>query len=117
MPGEWLPYDDHSYLKDLYTYAKEIKVGMGGPDIKIYKKAQMNHSYGLIRESGGIIPTGIAVQWGNYGLINPKTDKQVTIKEIYEFGKDYLKLEYIFWSTQEPYYTEYLIPFLKEMKN
>ncbi len=117
MPGEWLPYEDHSYLKDIYSYAKVIKAGMGGPDIKVYIKAQMNHSYKLIRECDGIIPTGIAVQWGNYDLINPKTGKQVTVPEIYEFGRDFLKLDYIFWSTQKPFYSEKLIPFLKAMKN
>lgn len=116
MPGESLPDDDHNYLKDLYSYAREIKVGMGGPDIKVYKWFQMKHSYGLIRDSYGIIPTGAAVQWGNYDLINPKTGKQVTIPEIHEFGRDYLRLNYIFWSTQEPYYSEFLIPYLKKLE-
>ena len=116
MHGEWLPYDDKGYLKSLFDYAKEIKLGMGGPDIKVYRKAQMNHSYKFIRECKGIIPTGVAVQWGNYDLINPKTNEQVTVPEIYKFGKDYLKLDYIFWSTQEPYYSESLLPFLSGLK-
>ena len=77
----------------------------------------MNHSYGLIRDCAGMVPTGAAVQWGNYDLINTKTGKQVTFREIYKFGRDYLKLDYIFWSTQEPYYSEYLLPFLKGLKN
>jgi len=38
MPGEWLLFDDHSYLRDLYNYAKAIKVGMGGPDILFTRK-------------------------------------------------------------------------------
>jgi len=33
----------------------------------------MNNSYGFIDESGGVIPTGVAVQDGNYEHINPKT--------------------------------------------
>jgi hypothetical protein len=115
MPGEWLPWNDHSYLKDLYNYAKEIKVGMGGPDILVFKKGQMNHSYGFIRNCDGVIPTGAAVQDGNYEYINPMTGKVVTIEEIYEFGKDYLKLEYIFWCTQEPFYSKKLIPFLMRL--
>jgi len=113
MPGEWLPWTDHHYLRDIYGYAKEIKVGTGGPDLLVFKKSQMNHSYGLIRDCGGIVPTGAAVQWGNYEHVNPQTGKRVTIPEIYDFGKDYLKLRYIFWCTQEPFYSRDLIPFLR----
>ena len=28
-------------------------------------------------------------------------------------GADYLKVDYIFWSAQEPFYSKQLIPFLK----
>jgi len=113
MPGEWLPWTDHSYLKDLYNYAKEIKCGMGGPDILVYKKGQMNHSYGLIHDCDGVVPTGVAVQDGNYSHVNPKTNKVVTVPEIYDFGKNYLKLNYIFWCTEEPYFSKKVIPFLR----
>ncbi len=113
MPEEWLPSSDHHYLRDVYEYAREINVGTGGPDLLVYKKSQMNHSYGLIRNLSGIVPTGLAVQWGNYEHVNPRTGKPVTIREIYAFGKEYLKLQYIFWSTQEPFYSRDLIPFLR----
>ena len=113
MPGEWLPKNDKSYLRSVYKRAKELKVGVGGPDLLPYKPGQMNHSYNLIRESSGTIPTGIAVQWGNYEHENPKTGKRVTISELMEFATEYLKIDYIFWSTQEPFYSNDLIPFLK----
>ena len=90
---------------------------MGGPDIKIYKKAQMDHSYKFLKKFSKDIKTGIAVQWGNYEEINPKTGKQVTVDEIYTFGMDEIGLDYIFWCTQEPYYIDYLIPFLKKEGN
>jgi len=112
MPGEWLPWDDKGYLKSLYNFAKENDIGMGGPDIKIYKKAEMNHSYKFLKEYSSDIITGIAVQWGNYEEINPKTGNQVTIDEIYHFGQNEIGLNYIFWSTQEPFYSNYLIPFM-----
>jgi hypothetical protein len=73
----------------------------------------MNHSYPLIRECAGSIPTGIAAQWGNYEHTNPKTGKQVTISELLEFGTAYLKADYIFWCNQEPFYSEKLIPHLQ----
>ena len=115
MPGEWLPWDDKNYLKSLYVLAKEKEIGMGGPDIKIYKPAQMNHSYKFLKEYSDAIITGVAVQDGNYEEINPKTGKRVTVEEIYDFGQNYIGLDYIFWCTQEPYYTNELLPFLKTM--
>lgn len=113
MPGEWLPWDDKGYLESLYQFASENEIGMGGPDIKIYKKAQMNHSYKFLKKFASSTRTGIAVQWGNYEELNPKTAQEVTVKEIYDFGKNEIDLDYIFWCTQEPYYTKDLIPFLK----
>jgi len=112
MPGDNFPLGENSYLESIYRYARELNVGMGGPDIKVYKWWQMQHSYKFIKESRGKIPLGIAVQWGNYELVNPKTGNQVTIEEIYNFGSNELALDYIFWSTQEPFYSNHLIPFL-----
>lgn len=115
MPGEFLPWTDKSYLRDIFAYAKKIGVGVGGPDLLVYKKSQMNNSYGYIKECSGIVPTGVAVQWGNFEHVNPKTGKRVTVPEIYGFGKDYLGLNYIFWCTQEPYYSKEVIDFLKRL--
>jgi hypothetical protein len=116
MPGEWLPGSDKSYLRTVYQQARELHVGVGGPDLLPYKPGQMKHSYPLIRESDGSIPTGIAVQFGNYEHQNPQTGKRVTIPELLEFATGYLKVDYLFWSTQEPFYTEQLLPFLNHSK-
>lgn len=114
MPGEWLPEIDHGYLKEVYAYAVDHKIGMGGPDIKVYKPGQMNHSYPLLKKYSADLITGVAVQDGNLEEINPKTGKQVTVAEVYEFAKNYLHLDYIFWGTQEPYYSNSVLPFLKQ---
>lgn len=114
MPGEWLPGKDKSYLRSVYQTAQEVKAAVGGPDLLPYKRGQMNHSYGLIRELDGIVPTGIAVQWGNYEYENPKTGKRATIPELLDFATVYLKVDYIFWEYQEPFYSEGLMPFLKK---
>jgi hypothetical protein len=113
MPGEELPEQDHSYLRTVYQQAKELKVGVGGPDLLPNRRYQLRHSYPLIRDCAGLIPTGIAVQDGNYEYVNPKTGRRVTITELLEFATDYLKVDYIFWGAQEPFYSEQLIPFLK----
>jgi len=113
MPGEWLPWTDKSYLEDIYAFAKEKRIGMGGPDIKVYNKAHMNHNYKLLKQYSADIITGLAVQDGNYEETNPRTGKQVTIEEIYDFGKNYIGLNYIFWCTEEPFYTKEVLPFLQ----
>jgi len=101
-----------TYLKDMYKQAVHDGIGVGGPDIKVYKPFQMANSYPLIRDAAGIVPSGVAVQDGNYSVINPKTGKQVTIQEIYEFARDYLKLNYVFWCTEEPFYSSEVLPFI-----
>jgi len=116
MPGEWLPDKDQSYLRSVYQRAKELKVGVGGPDLLPYKPGQMSHCYPLIRECAGKVPTGIAVQQGNYQHQNPKTGQPVAISELVGFATEYLKVDYIFWFTQEPFYSQKLIPFLQAQK-
>ncbi|HEY5915338.1 MAG TPA: hypothetical protein VJA21_32550 [Verrucomicrobiae bacterium] len=64
-----------------------------------------------MRKSGAI-PSGIAVQDGNYEHRNPKTGRRATIAELFEFAAQYLKVNYVFWGTQEPYYSKDLLPFL-----
>ena len=115
MPGEWRSTNDKGYLRAVYQAAKESKVGVGGPDLLPYRPGQLKSSYPLIREVAGIVPIGIAVQDGNYEDVDPKTGKRITIAELIQFATDYLKVDYIFWCTQEPYYSEQLIPFLRRV--
>jgi hypothetical protein len=116
MPGEWLPGNDRSYLRGVYQRAKESKVGVGGPDLLPYKPGQMNHCYPLLKECAGITPTGIAVQEGNYAHKNPKTGQRITLAELVGFARDYLKVDYLFWCHEEPFYSEELTPFLRLQK-
>jgi hypothetical protein len=116
MPGEWLPGDDHGYLRAVYNAAKELKVGVGGPDLMPFRPGQLNHSYPLIRSAAGIVPTGIAVQEGNYGDPNPKTKQRATIAELLDYATNNLKIDYIFWCTEEPFYSKEVIPFLQRVK-
>jgi hypothetical protein len=109
MPGD----DDRRYLDRVFQRAQDLKVGLGGPDLLPYKPAQMQNDYPLIQRYAGSVPTGIAVQDGNYEHKNPKTGRQVTIAELLGFATEYLRVDYIFWCTQEPYYSQQLIPFLQ----
>lgn len=112
MPGEWLPRRDKGYLESVYRRAAELGVGVGGPDLLPYRKAQMSHSYPRLKTVAGKIPTSIAVQDGNYEYVNPKTGKRVTLDELLEFASEFLEVEYLFWAAQEPFYSRQVLPFL-----
>ena len=113
MPGEWRPVIDRGYLRAVYQAARELKVGVGGPDLLPYKPGQMGSSYPLIRDVAGKVSVGIAVQDGNSAYINPKTGKRVTIAEQIAFATEYLHADYIFWCIEEPYYSDQIVPFLR----
>lgn len=114
--ANFMPGDSNEGLISIYNYAREIGLGVGGPDIMVYRKFQMKNSYPLIKNMSGIVPTGMAVQDGNYSVINPNTGVQVTVPEIYDFAANYLKLSYIFWCTEEPFYSKDVLPFLKSIQ-
>jgi hypothetical protein len=117
MPGGYLPYEDSALLKAVYEAAWKHKIAVGGPDLFPYKKEQMQNSYQFIKQSFKKVPTALAVQDGNYDYINPKTNQPVKAAEIYDFAKNYLRLTYIFWGTEQPYFTQETLPFLKRLKN
>jgi len=112
MPGEWKLPEGRSYLQDLYDAANEYHFGLGGPDLLPYKKGQMDNGYKVIRMGGDTIPAGIAVQFGNFDYINPRTGRKVTIPDMVAFAEEELGVDYIFWSTQEPYYSAGVIPYV-----
>jgi hypothetical protein len=115
MPGEWRPTEDKGYLRAVFAAAKQHDVGMGGPDLLPYRPGQLGNSYPLLNELSGV-PKGISVQDGNFADINPKTRKPVTIEELVGFAANYLKVDYIFWGTEEPYYSGQVVPYLKGQK-
>ena len=114
IPGEWLPGDDKGYLRSIYSYGQEIGVGLGGPDLMVQKKAQLNHAIALLHEGNYTVPLGIAVQDGNYiGETNNNTiskDHKNIVPMLEAFANDFLKVGYMFWVNQEPYFSKDVIP-------
>ena len=110
MPGR------RPHLEAIYEAARESNVAVGGPDLMPFRWFQLISSYPLIRESSGKVPTGIAVQDGNYADVNRETGKRADIGELLSFATEYLKIDYIFWCTEEPYYSQELIPFMRAAK-
>ena len=121
-PGEWLPRNDKGYLRSLYQYGEAIGVGLGGPDLMVTRKAQLNHALKLMHEGQFTVPLGIAVQDGNYfgktGDEKEDTEngpRQNLVPLLHAFAKDFLKVKYMFWSNQAPYFNTDVLPcFSKE---
>jgi hypothetical protein len=111
MPGCRVPGLASASLKDVYEFAWANKVGVGGPDLFPYRKEQK--SYPLIKSSYQKVPTGLAVQDGNYQYVNPNTNKRITAEEIFQFSENELHLTYIFWGTENPFFQSETLPFLK----
>jgi hypothetical protein len=113
IPGEWLPGNDKGYLRGIYQYGEKIGVGLGGPDLMVKRKGQLNHALAMMHEGHYTVPLGIAVQDGNYigetGDIDEEKKKKGhnnLVPLLYDFAKDFLKINYMFWANQEPYFKE-----------
>jgi len=113
MPGEWLPWTDRGFLRAVYAHAEKVGIGVGGPDLLPHRKGQQNHSYPLIAKRRAKIAAGVAVQDGNLKAQNPATGERVTVMELYRFAQDQLRVDYIFWGIQEPYFSKEILPFIE----
>lgn len=114
MPGEWLPDDDKGYLRSVYAEARQLELAMGGPDLRPLRRGQLNHTYAMLRAYRGVAPTGIAVQWGNYEDIDPRTGARITVAELIDFASNSLGVHYIFWEPQEPFFSTDVLPLLRQ---
>ena len=112
MPGEWLPGDDHGYLKSVYAAAARLGVAMGGPDLLPHQRGHSLHAYPLLHEHAREGVTGIAVQEGNYARIDPCAGRRPSIAELVAFARSTLGVRYMFWSTEEPFYSRDVLPYL-----
>lgn len=121
MPGEWLPIDDMGYLKRIYQYGESIGVGLGCPDLLMERKGQLNHALAQMHEGTFTVPLGVAVQDGNYigetgaikghggdGIGDDMIENRVP--KLYAFALDFLKVDYMFWVNQEPYFESQVLP-------
>jgi hypothetical protein len=85
---------------------KTAGIGVGGPDVFVNDEGLINGSYPYIKSVSGVLPIGMAVQYGDYsqksgnGQIDPPG-----IPALYHFAQQELKANYIFWMrrTKEPW--------------
>lgn len=110
MPGEWLPWDDKGLLRGVYEHGEKIGAAMGAPDLMLQRRGQLNHALTLMHEGVFTVPPGIAVQDGNYiGQTNDDTvleGRKNIVPLLYAFARDFLRVQYIFWANQKPYFEE-----------
>ena len=114
MPGEWLPWEDEGYLRSIYQYGEEIGVGLGAPDLMVRRKGQLNHAITMMHENEYSVPLGIAVQDGNY-VGQTGSDDVIELRNnivpmLHAFANDFLKVQYMFWVNQKPYFQEDVLP-------
>lgn len=74
----------------------------------------------LMHEGSYTVPIGIAVQDGNYtGKTGATTDstknkegnsRKNIVPLLHAFAKDFLRVRYMFWVNQEPYFEEDVLP-------
>lgn len=115
MPGESLPDRDRGYLKGVHAHAATIGAGVGGPDILPYRPFQRAHSLALIENRPAGVVAAMAVQDGNLADKNRRTGQRISVAELYVFATQRLRLNYIFWGTEEPYFTTEVVPFLRSL--
>ncbi|MEL7163597.1 MAG: hypothetical protein AAFN92_22760, partial [Bacteroidota bacterium] len=122
FPGEWLPWEDKGHLRELYRYGEEIGVGFGGPDLLFKRRGQLNHILGLMHEGNYTVPLGIAIQDGNYVAetgVDGNSDQvsaaalvkyRNIVPQLFHFANDFLRVDYMFWGNQAPYFTDLVLP-------
>lgn len=114
MAGEWLPWDDRGYLRGIYEFGEQNGIGIGAPDLMFQRKGQLNHALAMMHEHSYSVPLGIAVQDGNY--IGTTASNEVVasrknlVPALHAFAQDFLKVNYMFWVDQEPYFEEDVLP-------
>ena len=100
----------------MYAHAAAIGAGVGGPDILPYRPFQRLNSLPLIEKRPPGVIAATAVQDGNLADRNRSTGQRITVPELYGFAVKRLRLNYIFWGTEEPYFTSEVLPFLRHLE-
>lgn len=107
--------DGHAYLKGIYQLADDLGVGVGGPDLLPKRWPQQHTSLPLIAARGRHTVAGMAVQDGNLADRDEATGKKVTAAELAAYARERLRLDYVFWGTEEPYWTSEVLPYLRSL--
>ncbi len=88
-PCEWA--NDHRYMSRAFETAARLGIGLGGPDIVPYRKAQMDNSYRFFHQyRNNLRVVAMAVQEPTLTYTNPSTGRKFTRKEFVDFAVNHL---------------------------
>lgn len=114
IPGGVLPWKNGKHLTSIYKHGEKIGVGFGSPDLLMNKKAHLNNPLAMMHENKFTVPLGIAIQDGNYvGKTNShdvKANRTSLVPKLHAFAKDFLRVDYMFWVNQTPYFEQDVLP-------
>ncbi|MEO1044726.1 MAG: hypothetical protein AAFX04_04730 [Pseudomonadota bacterium] len=100
-PCEW--NDSKGYMSRIFAFAVSEGVGIGGPDIIPYRRAQERNSYRFLEALGDELPlVAMAVQGPTLTYNNPQTGKKFTRAEFEDYAVNRLNVDIIFWSLRAP---------------
>lgn len=116
MPGDTVPLGRGSFLRRVHEHAARVGAGVGGPDILPFRPFQQANSLGLIAARPSGVIAAMAVQDGNLADRDRRTGERMTVAALHAFARDRLRLEYIFWGTEEPYFSSEVLPFLRQLE-
>ena len=112
MPGEWLPWTDHGYLRAVYACAEQHRGGRRrtrpAPAPQGAAASQLPADRGTRSQDPG--RRGRA-GWKPRGE-QPRHGGTRDGGGVVPLREGPLRLDYIFWGTQEPYYSEEILPYL-----
>jgi hypothetical protein len=96
-PCEW--NNDRDYMGRMFRTAVRKGIGLGGPDVVPYRKAQMRNAYPFFHRHHAELPiVAFAVQEPTRTYVNPETGKPFTDREFLDFATGYLGARILFWS-------------------
>lgn len=102
-PCEW--NNDHDYMGRLFERAHALGVGLGGPDIVPYRRAQMRNAYPFFnRYRERLALVAMAVQEPTLTYVDPENGEKFTRDDFVGFARDYLGVDIIFWSPAAPWW-------------
>lgn len=102
-PCEW--DNERKYMSRFFEFAAANHIGIGGPDIVPWRKAQMKNSYPFLNQYRGKLDlVAMAVQEPTLTYKNPQTNQKFTRAEFVAFARDYLGVNIIFWSVNAPWW-------------
>ena len=101
-PCDWA--NAQGYMSRFFDFAAAKHIGVGGPDIVPWQKAQMLNSYAFIRVYKDKVPiVAMAIQEPTLKYLNSETGKPFTRDEFKRFAAMYLGVDDIFWSKESPW--------------